>query len=108
MPVKKKYLKSRPECKTTFTLSSEAVGDGKEVFIVGDFNGWDIKASPMKHLKNGTFTINIDLACGREYQYRFLLDGKTWENDWQADKYTPSPLGGCDNSVVVIGPPLRG
>ncbi|MFH1153599.1 MAG: isoamylase early set domain-containing protein [Pseudomonadota bacterium] len=102
MPVKKKYLKSKPECKTTFILSKEAAGNAEYVNIVGDFNNWDRAASPMKRLKNGSFTIDINLACGREYQYRFLMDGITWENDWAADSYIPSPMDACDNSVVVI------
>ena len=87
-------------------MTREAAKDANTVNLVGDFNGWDPAASSMRRLKNGTFTIDINLPCGREYQYRFLLDGVTWENDWEADKYTPSPVGGCDNSVVVIGEAL--
>ena len=34
-------------------------------------------------------------------QYRYLLDGARWENDWQADKYLRNEYGG-DNSVVVV------
>jgi hypothetical protein len=59
----------------------------------------------MKRLKNGSFTIDINLACGQEYHYRFLIDGKRWENDWEADKYLSSPVAGCENSVVVIDKP---
>lgn len=102
MAIQKKYLKSRPVCKVTFTLPKEAVGSAKKVVIVGDFNGWKQKASPLKKLKNGACTITLDLECGREYQFRYLLDNATWENDWAADKYVPSACYDTENSVVIV------
>ncbi len=56
----------------------------------------------MKRRKDGSFSVTIDLDTDREYQYKYLIDSQTWENDWAADKYTPSPLGDGDNSVVVV------
>jgi len=37
---------------------------------------------------------------GREYAFRYRVDGERWENDPGADKYVPNPFG-SDNSVVV-------
>jgi 1,4-alpha-glucan branching enzyme len=71
------------------------------VHLVGDFNGWDKAANPMKRQKNGTFAASLSLECGREYQFRYLLDGDRWENDWQADKYLRNEFGG-ENSVVIV------
>jgi 1,4-alpha-glucan branching enzyme len=99
--IKKRYLKSRPVCKVTFTLPREAAPDAKTVTIVGDFNNWDHKATPMKRLKNGNFTVTFELERHREYQYRYLIDNNRWENDWKADRYEPNPYGG-DNSIVVL------
>ncbi|MDX1655300.1 MAG: isoamylase early set domain-containing protein, partial [Candidatus Competibacteraceae bacterium] len=48
---------------------------------------------------DGSFTVTVNLESGKEYQFRYLLDGERWENDWEADKYVPA--GGHDNSVVV-------
>ena len=101
MPVKKQQLKSKQICKATFKMAKPAAPDAKAVFLVGEFNNWDTKATPMKKLKDGSFTVTIDLESGREYQYRYLIDGITWENDWEADKYVPNPTGSSDNSVVV-------
>ena len=56
----------------------------------------------MKRLKNGGFVATLDLDPGHEYEYRYLLDGKVWENDWQADKYVPTQFGDTENSVVVV------
>jgi 1,4-alpha-glucan branching enzyme len=99
---KKQYLKTRPVCKVSFRLSKAATGSAKNVNIVGEFNGWNIYATPMRRLKSGGFTITIDLNINKEYQYRYLIDDMIWENDWQADKYVSSPYGDCENSVVVV------
>jgi len=99
--IKKEYLKSRPVCKVTFRLPEQATGDARSVYIVGDFNNWDVMSTPMKRLKNGQWKITLELEPGREYRYRYLIDGSKWENDWCADKYIPNPFGG-DDSVVVI------
>ena len=100
--IKKTYLKSRNACKVTFRVSKEAVPDAHQVCVAGDFNEWNILANPMKRLKNGDFTTQIELQPGRDYQFRYHIDATRWENDWQADKYVPNPFGDCDNSVVVV------
>ncbi len=98
--IKKKYLKSRPICKTTFTLPKDAAPKADTVTIVGDFNGWDRTSTPMKSHKNGTYTVTLDLQKG-EYRFRYLINGIKWENDWYADRYLPNAFG-CDDSVVII------
>ncbi|MCU4676717.1 isoamylase early set domain-containing protein [Catenovulum sp. 2E275] len=100
MSLKKQYLKSKPVCKVTFRLTAEQAQQADEVYLVGDFNKWDHVSHPMKKLKNGDFTLNLDLTSGEAYQFKYLLNGETWENDWDADNYLPSPVGGTDNSVV--------
>ncbi len=94
----KRYLKSRPVCRVTFTLP-EAI-DAQTAYLVGDFNDWDSHAMPMK--KSGRrFKLTIDLTPGREYQFRYLVNETEWYNDWNADRYIPNPYGG-DNSVVIV------
>jgi 1,4-alpha-glucan branching enzyme len=100
--IKKEYLKSRKTCKVTFRLPRIAATDAKCVCIVGDFNDWNLYATPMKKLKNGNYTVTLELQPGREYQFRYLIDESKWENDWNADKYVKSPYGDSDNSVVVV------
>lgn len=99
--IKKQYIKSRKTCKVTFRLPRIAARDAKAVCIVGDFNGWSIYANPMKKLKSGDFTITLEVEPGREYQFRYLIDEYSWENDWYADKYVKSPYG-SDNSVIIV------
>jgi 1,4-alpha-glucan branching enzyme len=97
--LKKQILKSKPVCKVTFTLP-EAI-KAETAYLVGDFNNWDEKSTPMKMVKkSGQFSITLDLETGREYQFRYLVNGTEWHNDWHADKYVPNPFSG-DNSVVT-------
>ncbi len=102
MSLKKQYLKAQPACRVTFRLPAAAAYDASKVSIVGDFNDWDIYAIPLKKLKDGTFTVTIKLDKDREYQFRYLIDENTWENDWEADKYVSSPYGNAENSVVIV------
>mgnify|MGYP000067049513 FL=1 len=102
MPIAKQFLKNKPIAKVTFELPAEAVAGAKLVSLVGDFNDWDVAAQPLKKQKDGSFKTVVELPIGTEYQYRFIIDGETWANDWAADKYVPSPVSVEENSVVVL------
>ena len=69
--------------------------------VVGDFNDWDASANLMVRATDGSFESVIEVAVGRTYQYRFLVDGERWENDWNADSYAPNVFGG-DDSVLDL------
>lgn len=101
MSMKKKYVKNSQICKVTFRVPEEASMGARAVNIVGDFNNWSVKGHPMKRLRTGGFTLTLDLDAEKEYQFRYLMDEKVWENDWEADKYVRSEYGNCENSVVV-------
>ncbi|MGE4506647.1 MAG: isoamylase early set domain-containing protein [Desulfovibrionaceae bacterium] len=102
MPVSKRYLKSKPVCKVTFKLSKTAVGEAKKLFLVGEFNNWNTKKTPMTRLKDGSFSVSLDLAAGQDYQYRYLTDSGDWLNDTKADRYDYSAFAGGDNCVVSL------
>jgi len=99
--VKKEYPASSFSCRITFRLPKDAVGQARKVTVVGDFNKWDSEASPMKKRRNGDFETTLELPVGKEYRFRYLIDGHRWENDWCADKYEQNPYG-CDDSVVIV------
>ena len=101
MSLKKQYLKTRAACRVTFPLPKKAAAFANTVHLVGDFNDWNKSITPMKRLKNGSFTTTLVLRRNKEYQFRYLLDGLQWENDWKADKYVPNRYG-SENSVVVV------
>jgi 1,4-alpha-glucan branching enzyme len=101
MSLKKKYFKTKPFCKVSFTLPKQLAAFANAVHLVGDFNDWNRSITPMKRQKNGSFAATLYLRPDCEYEFRYLLDGITWENDPQADKYAASPYG-SENSVVVV------
>jgi len=55
----------------------------------------------MKKLKDGSYSLTLSLKVGKSYQYRYLLDGNRWENDWEADSYQPNEHG-SENSVIIL------
>ena len=101
MSLVKKYSKEKSTCKVTFSLPKEAVQGGKNVVLVGEFNNWNpAEGIALVNKKNGYETV-IELTSGRKYEYRYLVDGRTWVNDFKADAYVPNAFG-TENSVVAI------
>lgn len=97
----KKDYRSGNTCEVVFRLPKAGAPGARNVTIVGDFNGWDKESTPMRKLGNGDFTVTLELEAGRQYRFRYLIDGELWENDWHADKYVRSPYG-ADDSVVCV------
>ncbi len=105
MGIQKRFLKSKPVSKVTFRLPREAAPEAEAVHLVGDFNDWDKDSLPMTRLKNGEYKLTLDLPVGREYHFRYLIqgeEGSTWENDWAADNYVPCGFSGEENSVLQL------
>ena len=103
MSLTKKFLKSKPVCKVTFKVDADTANGAKKVFLAGDFNEWKTgKKAEMKKLKNGSFTTTVDLETGKEHAFRYVVDGKQWINESEADKYVPSGVSYEENSVVVL------
>ncbi len=84
--------------KVKFTYKSPGA---KKVSIAGEFNSWDRNANPMKR-EGDKWVIEIDLPPG-EYEYKFVIDGKKWVADPNAEKFVPDGFGG-KNSVVIVKP----
>ena len=102
MALSKTFVKSKSLYKVTFTVPAEAAVETKKVALVGEFNDWNPEeAVALKKQKDGSFKASLELAAG-EYQFRYILDDKKWENDWEADKYVPAGVDAAENSVVVL------
>ena len=101
MALKKSFSKDKKTCNVTFIVNPEAAQDAKTINLAGDFNSWSSTDTPLTKKKDGSFQVKVALEAGREYQFRYLIDGQKWENDWKADKYIPAPFSNTDNSVVV-------
>ena len=98
MAIRKQYLKTKPICKVTFTVPAN---EAKKVAVVGDFNNWNPKGSPLKKLKNGTFKGTFDLPKENSYEFRYLIDGR-YENEEQADRYQWNDYAGAENAVLEV------
>jgi predicted carbohydrate-binding protein with CBM48 len=72
------------------------------VALVGEFNGWDASATPMRHTDrgDGTWAVSVPLGAGR-HVYAFVIDDSTWVPDPQAP-LAPERWYGERNSVVVV------
>ncbi len=98
--IKKRFLKTK--CKVTFEVVEDAMKGVQAVCLVGDFNDWNQHASPMQR-KKSKFTITLNLEPNRANQYRYLINQGEWQNDEQADAYTPNPFN-SHNSVLLTYP----
>ncbi|MFC1838508.1 isoamylase early set domain-containing protein [Thermodesulfobacteriota bacterium] len=97
--VRKNYSKTGEFCRATFELPAEVNAD--EISLCGEFNDWNPQKNKMTKRKNGRWSTTISLMAGRKYRYKYLMDGKSWENDWNADAYQRNELGSEDSVVKV-------
>ena len=98
MAIKKQFLKSKPVCKVTFSIPEK---EATSVSVVGNWNNWNPKKQPLKKLKNGKFTGTIDLETGKDYQFRYLIDGQ-WKNEQDADTFEWNEYAGTENCVLKL------
>ena len=72
--------------------------DAKDVFVAGDFNGWDATRDRLVR-QSGRFSRRMKLSPG-EHQYRFVIDGQ-WHSDPKAGAEVPNEFG-ASNSVIRV------
>ncbi len=101
MSLEKKFVKTKPVCKVKFSLTGDQYTSASSILLVGDFNNWQVGETPLKKAKTGVWSVSLDLETGKEYQFRYLIDGTNWENDPEADTFIPSGLG-SENSVLAL------
>ncbi|MFW5959936.1 MAG: isoamylase early set domain-containing protein [Chitinivibrionales bacterium] len=102
MSLKKQYLKSRPECKVTFSISKEEMNGGSKVSVVGDFNNWEKASHPLKKRKRGDYSVQLKLPTGKSYEYKYLVDDTDWILDSADDGRIQVEGFNTENSVVSL------
>lgn len=80
-------------------------GSAKQVFLVGDFNGWSKKQTPLTRAANeNAWTVSVPLTQGR-HEYAFIVADETGEH-WMADPLTSvvEDEFGTQSSIVRVEP----
>lgn len=78
--------------KVTFALPSDEVAGN--VSVLGDFNGWDPTAHPLKKRSNGTRSVSVELPAG-EYRFKYC----TAEGEWFCDPQVADTVDNEFNST---------
>ena len=95
--LKKRFFKTKDECEVAFEVDAT---EADRIELICEANGW--KPIAMKKAK-GAFRTRIRLPKEREFQFRYLVDGKSWLNDDHADSYTVNEFG-VKNSGLSTAP----
>jgi AMP-activated protein kinase-like protein len=70
------------------------------VTLVGDFNDWDPRATPLHPGAGGVWTVTVPLRPGR-YRYTFIVDGTRWRRDPAAPRALEDDFG-TPTSVITV------
>lgn len=70
------------------------------VSLSGDFNDWDLRATPMVRGDLGEWETTVRLVPGR-YKYTFVVDGDRWVPDPAAPPALFDDFGGAGSIVTV-------
>jgi 1,4-alpha-glucan branching enzyme len=89
--IKRSTIKGSQSVKVSFILPRDAAG---RVSVVGDFNGWDPLAHPLRARSNGTRSVALTLPAGGRYAFRYLAEGGCWQDDEAAEVFEPNGVGG--------------
>jgi len=73
--------------------------EAKEVFVAGDFNGWQLSDDSRMEQHNGTWRKKMGIIPG-EHHYRFVIDGKWVEDPNNAHK-AMNPYGQMDSIIEL-------
>ena len=76
--------------RVTFALPRDVPSGA--VSVVGDFNGWDPYAHPLRRRTNGTRSASVTVAAGRTLHFRYLAEGGIWFDD-EAASHTDAQGG---------------
>lgn len=76
------------------------------VALVGDFNNWDPKATPLRAATGGgVWSVEVPIQPGR-HLYAFVVDGTVWRPDPAAPQATGEDFGE-PNSALIVADPVR-
>ncbi|MFN0091607.1 MAG: isoamylase early set domain-containing protein [Acidimicrobiales bacterium] len=71
------------------------------VTLVGDFNGWDRAANPLRARPNGRRSTSVVLPAGAVAEFRYVGEDGAWFDDEQAEGWRDNPHGGRNGLVTT-------
>jgi len=99
MSISKQFLKSKPECKVTFSVQAT---EAQSVEVAGAFNDWVPNKLPLKKRKDGVFKGTINLPINNSFEFKYVVDGSKWVNDEQADNFVWNDFAGSENGLLNV------
>jgi hypothetical protein len=77
------------------------------VALVGDFNNWDPKATPLRAASTGgVWSVEVPIQPGR-HLYAFVVDGTVWRPDPAAPQASGEDYGEPNSALTVAEPGAR-
>jgi hypothetical protein len=70
------------------------------VAVVGDFNDWNPRATPLRATSDSLWSVVVPLRPGR-YRYTFVVDGTRWRRDPSAPRALEDDFG-TPTSVITV------
>jgi len=89
------FIKEKRAINETILLQDEEftyyAPDAKEVYLAGEFNGWNTQTTPMKKDAKGFWIVTIKVSP-RPHTYKFFVDG-AWAQTERGAEMAPNIMG---------------
>ena len=86
--------------RVTFQLPAESAASS--VAVAGSFNDWNLSKDPMRlNARSGHWRKSISFKPGERIEFRYLVDGRHWRNEEDADGCVGTPFF-SENSVLEL------
>ena len=86
---------------TRVTFALPVCTETGAVSVVGDFNGWDPAAHPMKKRSNGMRSVSVELPPGGTYRFKYLSEKGDWFCEPAADGEAWNEFHTTDSVLLV-------
>ncbi len=96
--LKRKNVKGK--VKVTFVLPEDHP-HAANTSVVGDFNGWDPEANPLRRRSNQTYSTSVTLDKDGCYRFRYRAAGDIWFNEPDADRHEHNEYGSQDDLLLT-------
>lgn len=102
----KVYTKSGRKCRVTFHVPPDM--RVSTVHLCGEFNDWNTCSHPLERQPDGSFSLTLKLNAGREYRYRYFIDGYRWTTDSAADGAVTNQHNTLDSVLRLSNGTIKG